>query len=79
MAYNLIKYGANPYIKDNENNSAIYIFTKCIDIKNEQNSNLLNLLIQLGFDIDEKDKDGRTLLMEICTHKNTSLLKLSLS
>jgi len=77
IASRLYEYGANPFIKDNDNNSAIRIF-----IKNEcafdndayyGEIGFLNFLLEIGFDINETDKDGVSLLMEACYLADASI------
>ena len=53
----LLKYGTNPYLKDNENNLVIYIFTKYICTYEDYYNKLkTDLLPDLGYGINEKKK-----------------------
>jgi ankyrin repeat protein len=64
----LIKNNANPFTKDNENDSVLYSYSKhiatCEDYMNRLK--ILVFLLKIGFDINETNKDGRTPLMELC-------------
>jgi len=69
-AYTLIQYGADPYIKDNEGHSALRKFAKYLvtheNYYYREKTKLLDLLLELGFDINEIDENGKTALMELC-------------
>jgi len=77
----LFDYGANPYIKDNENNSAIYIFSKYYFTNTSitDSTDLLDFLIEIGFDINETNKDNRSLLMEMSCYNDSCVFNAYVS
>jgi len=66
MAYLFIKYNANPFIK----NLALHIYSKNYYDKLD----MLIYLLELGYNINEKDKNGKTPLMELCYYDNDALV-----
>jgi len=76
MACLLIKYKANPFINDNENNSALHIYSKYLNTYKNYNDKyvMLEYLLELGYNINEKDKNGKTPLMKLCYHDNASVV-----
>ncbi|ORX64259.1 ankyrin [Anaeromyces robustus] len=71
VPYILYRNGANPFIKDNEGNTALYIYSKYLGIYKNIELNVLDFLLSIGFDINERNKNGKTPLMELCHLNNT--------